>query len=265
MLSNFMDNQLDVQLYLDRIGFNGPINNSPEVLAKLQEQHVHTVPYENLDILGHIPLSLEIPDLFHKIVIERRGGYCFELNALFGWLLQELGFKVTNYFGRFWRGESHTPVKRRHHILHVDIHDRRFIADVGAGMAPRLPIELIEDAEQIQGTEIYQVNKTSSYGWMLYERKNEILDPVYSFTEEANLPQDYFTTSYWCQYSPESVFNKGAKVFIRTKDGRNTVDGHEFRIFTSDEVRTFSPSSPQEYADALYVHFGIKLPFELKQ
>lgn len=254
-----MDNQLDVQLYLDRIEYSGLIDNSLEALALLQEQHVHTVPYENLDILEHIPLSLEIPDLFQKIVIERRGGYCFELNALFGWLLQELGFKVTNYFGRFWRGESHTPVKRRHHILHVEIHNRRFIADVGAGLAPRLPIELIDDIEQVQGDEIYQVKNTSSYGWMLYERKKEGLDPVYSFTEEANLPQDYITTSYWCQYSPGSVFNKGAKVFIRTKDGRNTVDDHEFRIFTSDGVRTFSPSNSQEYANALYTHFGIKV------
>ena len=258
-----MDTKIDVQKYLDRIGYSGPIHTSAEVLAQLQEHHVHTVPYENLDILGHIPLSLEIPHLFDKIVIHRRGGYCFELNALFGWLLQELGFKVTNYFGRFWRGETNTPAKRRHHILQVEIDNRQFIADVGAGSSPKQPFELIADADQILGNEIYLVKKSESFGWMLYERKNGELDPIYSFTEEANLPQDYETTSYWCQHSPESVFNKQAKVYIRTQDGRNTVDGKEFRIFTSNGVHIFSPANEQEYANALLTHFGIKLPFQI--
>lgn len=76
---------LDVNPYLERIGYTGPIVNSAYMLARLQEQHVHTVPYENLDILDRIPLSLDIPDLYDKIVTRHRGGYCFELNALFGW------------------------------------------------------------------------------------------------------------------------------------------------------------------------------------
>ncbi|MFC7679796.1 arylamine N-acetyltransferase [Paenibacillus sp. GCM10028914] len=259
-----MNTQPDVKRYLERIGYNGPTDISIEVLAQLQEHHIYTVPYENLDILGGIPLSLEIPNLFDKIVTRRRGGYCFELNALFGWLLQELGFHVTHYFGRFWRGETDTPMKRRHHILHVEIDNRRFIADVGAGSSPLQPLELIENIEQIQGDETYLLQHSAPYGWMLYERKNGYLDPIYSFTEEENLPQDYLTTSYWCQYSPESVFNKGAKVYIRTREGRNTVDGQEFRIFSSKGVHTFSPSNPLEYADALLTHFGIRLPFEMK-
>lgn len=264
MLIEYMDIQPNVQQYLKRIGYSGPLNPNIEVLSQLQELHVHTVPYENLDILGGVPISLDIPHLFHKIVTKQRGGFCFELNALFGWLLQELGFDVTHYFGRFWRGETNTPSKRRHHILHIEIDNRRFIADVGAGASPRQPFELIENIEQLQGDEIYLVQKSALYGWMLYERKHGELDPIYSFTEESNLPQDYETTSYWCQYSPDSVFNKGAKVYIRTKEGRNTVDDQEFRIFSSGQVHTFSPSTPEEYAQALTEHFGIKLPFELK-
>ena len=143
---------LDVNPYLERIGYTGPIVNSAYMLARLQEQHVHTVPYENLDILDRIPLSLDIPDLYDKIVTRHRGGYCFELNALFGWS-QELGFKVTHYFGRFWRDETDTPAKRRHHILHVDIEEQRFIADVGVGGAgPRHPLELVDGLVQTQGT-----------------------------------------------------------------------------------------------------------------
>ncbi|NLB43456.1 MAG: arylamine N-acetyltransferase, partial [Clostridiales bacterium] len=79
--------QCTVEGYLERIGYQGPLDNSYKTLAALQEAHLKAVPYENLDIIYGIPLSLEIPDLYHKIVIQRRGGYCFESNALFRWLL----------------------------------------------------------------------------------------------------------------------------------------------------------------------------------
>jgi len=253
-------NGLDVNQYLDRIGYTGPIVNSAYMLARLQEQHVHTVPYENLDILNQIPLSLDIPDLYDKIVNRHRGGYCFELNALFGWLLQELGYEVTHYFGRFWRDETHTPAKRRHHILHVDIDGQHFITDVGVGGAgPRQPLELVDGLEQTQGDETYRFTHTETYGWMLEEWKKEAWDPVFSFTEEPNLPQDFITTSYWCEHAPDSPFNKTARISIRTAEGRNTVDDREFRIFKTDDVYTFIPGNDQEYAAALSAYFGINI------
>src|SRR5690625_1893055 len=89
---NRMDVKPDVARYLERIGYSGPIDGSINTLIQIQERHLHNVPYENFDILKQMPLSLEIPDLFDKIVVKGRGGYCFELNALFSWLLQELGY-----------------------------------------------------------------------------------------------------------------------------------------------------------------------------
>ncbi len=79
--SHTEEKQLDVALYLKRIGYTGPTDVSVATLTQLQERHLHAVPYENFDILKGIPLSLEIPDLFKKIVDQHRGGYCFELNA----------------------------------------------------------------------------------------------------------------------------------------------------------------------------------------
>lgn len=78
------DMNQDVLAYLDRIGYSGSIDTSLTTLTKLQECHVHTVPWENLDILKKIPLSLAIPDLIDKIIYRKCGGYCFELNALYG-------------------------------------------------------------------------------------------------------------------------------------------------------------------------------------
>ena len=62
-----MDNlKPDVAAYLNRIGYDGPLDGSAKALAGIQERHLHSVPYENFDIMAGIPLSLEIPDLLDK-------------------------------------------------------------------------------------------------------------------------------------------------------------------------------------------------------
>lgn len=256
------DNHLksEVKAYLERIGYKGPVDTRFETLALLQNCHVHTVPYENLDIVNRIPLSLNITDLFDKIVTRHRGGYCFELNALFGWLLRELGFTVTNYFARFWRDEPQTPPKRRHHILQVEAEGKLYLCDVGVGgIVPRSPIGLIENVVHEQIDEVYKLERDSYFGWVLCEWKKGEWSRIYSFTEEPQLPQDFVMTSYWCENAPDSIFVHNVMVAIRTSGGRNSIAGDEFRIFTADGVRTFIPQTKEQYSEALLAYFGIHI------
>ncbi|WP_274364588.1 arylamine N-acetyltransferase family protein [Paenibacillus thermotolerans] len=249
-----------IRLYLERIGYDGSLDGGAETLARLQECHLHTVPYENLDILRRIPLSLEIDNLFEKIVVRRRGGYCFELNALFGWLLRELGYSVTDLFARFWRDEPNPPPKRRHHVLKVEAEGAFYLCDVGVGgIVPRRPIALIEGLAQRQGDENYRMEKDGYFGWMLCEEKNGEWCKLYSFTEEPQLPRDYLMASYWCENAPDSIFTQDAMIAVRTREGRNTVAGKQFRIFTGDGVNVFEPNSEEQYRTALKTYFGIVL------
>ncbi|WP_246042295.1 arylamine N-acetyltransferase family protein [Cohnella pontilimi] len=250
----------EVRAYLERIGFDRPLDRSAKALAELQESHLHTVPYENLDILRRIPLSLEIPDLLDKIVTRKRGGYCFELNALFGWLLQELGYDVTSLMARFWRDEPTPPPKRRHHVLKVRLGEADYLCDVGVGgIVPRRPIRMTEYLEQQQGDECYRLEKDEEFGWMLCELKHGEWSRLYSFTEEPQLPKDFIMATYWCENSPDSIFTKEKMAAIRTREGRNTIAGEELRIFRGDSVHTFTPKSEEEYEDALHTYFGIQL------
>jgi len=246
--------------YLERIGYDGTVEPTAAVLARLQECHIYHVPYENLDIINGVPLSLDREDLYDKIVSRRRGGYCFELNALFGWLLEELGFRVTHYFARFWRDEPNPPPMRRHHILRVEAEGHCYVCDVGVGgSVPVRPLVLEEGFEQNQGTECYRLEKDAFFGWMLCEWKHGHWCRLYSFTEEPQLLQDYAMASYWCEHAPESIFTQTAMVFIRTPEGRNTVAGDEFRVFTSNGVTSWVPKTTEEYHQALQKHFGIVL------
>lgn len=260
MKVNHVNVNSNVNAYLERIGYSGPVEPTIETLIQLQECHLHTVPYENFDILNRVPLSLETPDLFDKIVVRHRGGYCFELNALFSWLLREIGFAVTDYFARFWRDEPNPPPKRRHHVLQVEAEGKLFLCDVGVGgIVPRRPIQMVENLVHEQGDESYQLERDPYYGWMLCERKRGHWSRIYSFTEEPQLPKDFIMASYWCENAPDSIFIKEAMAAIRTADGRNSISGNEFRIFTADGVRAFTPKTREEHAEALRDHFGIVL------
>ena len=246
--------------YLERIGFHGTIDNSYKTLAAIQEAHLSSIPYENLDIINGVPLSLEIPDLYRKIVHQRRGGYCFELNALFRWLLLELGFPVTSYMARFLRDETEIPM-RRHQVLKVETADgTSYLCDVGVGgNIPTWPIPLVTDEVFRQDNGSYHLQKDDFLGWVLEELRHGQWSRLYSFTEEVQLPIDFIMPSFYCEHSPNSPFTQRTMVSLRTPNGRVTVADHEFRIFTPEGVETFVPENKEDYHRALEQYFGIVL------
>ena len=96
-----------ISKYFERINLSfDPAHALPdeELLLRLQYAHVTHVPYENLDIINNIPLKLDEASLYNKIVLKSRGGYCFELNALYNILLKALGYNTLSCFARYLRG-----------------------------------------------------------------------------------------------------------------------------------------------------------------
>src|SRR5262245_30849131 len=86
---------MNIQAYLDRIDYHGPLDPTAETLRALHIAHLLAVPFENLNIGLGWPIVLDQAALFEKIVLRRRGGFCYELNGLFAALLRALGFDVT--------------------------------------------------------------------------------------------------------------------------------------------------------------------------
>ena len=251
---------MTVEKYLNRIGLRGPLPPTRETLFALQKAHLYTVPYENLDILAGVPLSLRAEDLYEKVVDRGRGGYCFELNELFAWLLRAMGYQVIDYFARFLRNETEIP-KRRHHVLRVTIVNdpEDFLCDVGVGTgSPTYPIQLVEGVIQPQGENTYRLVRDHFLGWVLEEQKRGEFVRVFSFTEEPQLSKDFITTSYFCEHAVESPFNKAPMIAIRFDGGRKTLDGIEFREFDGDRVTITPVEDPTERDRMLEEWFGLR-------
>ena len=125
---------MDVEKYLARIGFSGAAEVSLKCLAQLQACHQLAVPFENHDVFRERKKVLETEVLFERIVNEKRGGWCHELNGLFSWLLGELGFSV-----KIVSASNFNPEKKEfngmfdHMALLVSLGEQQYLTDVGFG------------------------------------------------------------------------------------------------------------------------------------
>ncbi len=253
---------MDVEKYLARIGISSDIPRVPtyEFLKELQLAHLYSVPYENIDIINGVPINLEIEKIYEKIVVGRRGGWCFELNCLFSALLFELGFNTKNYLARFWRGEEGIPI-HRHRVTAVFVNGKTYISDVGIGsVSPRIPLLLEPGLVQEYFGESYRFEKEADFGWVLYEFRHGVWERYFSFTDEPHYDADFVAISYFCEHHFTSKFNKSYIVALKTKTGRKCVDGHDFKEFSGNElIRTEENMSEERTRELFFGEFGLKV------
>jgi len=249
-----------IKAFLKRIELDGTFpDKTLDFLGKVQNACVLTIPYENLDILDNIPISLEKEDIYDKIVTRHRGGYCFELNALLHHLLSEMGFEVRSCFARFLRGESEIPF-RRHRVVIVKLDGKDYLLDIGVGqVAPRFPLELSTELVQKQNGEVYRFEKDNDLGWILCDLHNGEWRRYISFTDDVQYEVDFVPASFWCEKHPDSPFNKAPMLAIKTEKGRMTVDGCSFKVFEGEKLVSIRDDlSKNELREIYLEYFGIK-------
>lgn len=197
----------NIDLYLKRIKLAGILNPTIENLERLHLAHLINVPYENFDILSGIPFNLDESSLFQKIVLNHRGGYCYELNILFAKLLSELGFQ-NNLLSASIIGEDGTRGPEFDHpIILVTLH-KRFLADVGNAKWFHLPICLDDLDYQVQGNNTYRVENKDDVFTLLERNANGFDMPQYEFSLKPRMGMEF---SEICQFkwtSSESKFTK---------------------------------------------------------
>lgn len=226
---------MNYELYLKKFNID-KVEHTEEFLKKLQHNHVTTIPYENLDLVNQKLLVLEPEAVFNKIILGKRGGYCFEVNCLLSAFLKDNGFKVRDFLGRFLKGEEGIPI-RRHRVMEVTLNDKKYIMDVGMGQAaPKYPLILEEGLVQEQFGESYKFEKEDGLGWVLYSHTRGEWSKLYAFTEELQYEIDFYLPSFFCERHPSSKFNKTPMVAIKTENGRKTINDHEFKVFDNGKL-----------------------------
>lgn len=238
----------DVDAYLERIGIAQSQSPTVEFLDELIDAHQHAVPFEDLDVYElHQSPSLGIADLFDKIVTRKRGGYCFELNALFNALLKALGYETQPTMGRVLiRPIPHPFVTHRANI--VTIGEARYLADVGfGGPMPSFAPRIEDGAMRTERGQTFTLHRFDDYWWEVgFTGENHVDWRVLRFCEMPQQEHDFVPLSFYQAQNPESAFRLHRMANIKTADGAN-----DLRDSTYTEFRNGQKTSWEVEDDAL--------------
>ena len=135
--SNLNSNKMNIEKYLRRIESEHLRDVSLENLKQLQANHLRLVAFENLDMMANRHVAMDLESTYEKVILKHRGGFCFELNQLFGWLLQQLGYNCVYIGCRVYSITLLTYSPWFSHIallIHLE-NEGNFLADVGFSMS----------------------------------------------------------------------------------------------------------------------------------
>ena len=257
---------LDPRAYLDRIRFPAEVDlddlkPSPHVLQALHEAHMLAVPFENLSIHYGQPIVLRDEALYEKIVWRHRGGFCYELNGLFAWLLRSLGFEVSLLAAGVAQSNGGYTPEFDHLTLLVHREDGAdWLADVGFGDSFRRPLRFQADVEQDAADgHRYRLRADDSGYWTVEQRADEQWQPQYRFTLQPHVLADFEERCRYQQTSPESHFTQKRICSLALPEGRVSLS--DFRLITTRQGKRAEREveSDEEYRAILAKTFGIVL------
>ena len=247
---------MDIQAYLNRINYHGPLEPTAETLRQLQVAHLLTVPFENLSIHAHEPIVLSDAALFEKIVTRRRGGFCYELNGLFAALLRSLGFEVAMLSAQVANADGDFGPDFDHMTLMVTT-DERWLADVGFGDSFVEPLSLDKSDRHAQGNRAYRIMKDAERLVVQRSDSGGEWQPQYRFTLRPYQYSVYEDMCVYHQTSPSSHFTRGRICSRLAKRGRISLSEMRFITTENEDRHERTIASLQEYSEILRTEFGI--------
>jgi N-hydroxyarylamine O-acetyltransferase len=210
--------------YCTRIACNGPLNADLATLQQLHACHPQAIPFENLDAWLGLPVSLEPDRIFDKLVIQRRGGYCFEHNLLFRRVLQTLGFSVQGLAARVrWQLPANSALPRTHMLLLVSIAGERYVADAGfGGLTMTSALALDSTGIQHSPHEPFRITREAQE-YVIHAELGDRWLPLYGFSLEPQTDADYLMANWFVSTHPQSRFVQQLIAARVDQDGRHAL------------------------------------------
>ncbi len=264
-----MLNEARVSAYLAKLGSHEAPAPTKENLDGLIYAHQTRIPFSTVDIhRSQREPDLGLEAIFEKVVVQGKGGYCFELNKLFEALLTSLGYDARPVYARAVRGrDGGMPINHRGMV--VELEDGLYSADVGfGGPMPAGALKLEDETVQdIQG-ESY-IAKQVDGGWWKIDRITkgsiDLHDDGLPTRRQTELELctapvediDFPALSLFCA-QPGTLFRDHEVVNLRTGDGFKGYKDGVLTIREGSRKRIIELTGAAAQDEALQEHFGIE-------
>lgn len=249
---------LELSSYLARIGYSGGTEPTGDVLRAIHHAHMIAVPFENLDIsLGRKITAVE-DSILKKIVGQRRGGFCYELNGAFAALLRVLGFPVTLLSARVARADGSEGPEFDHLALCVDL-EESWLADVGFGESFVEPLRFEAGEEQLDPAGVFRLVQDEGRWYVQKKEADGNWKPQYSLSLQPRRLEEFAGMCHYHQTSPMSSFTQKRVCSRATPEGRITLSEMKLIVTNRDRREERILASEDEYVSTLWEQFGIRL------
>lgn len=237
---------MTLQKYLQRIGCEVQ-PPSLEHLAELQEKHLLHVPFETLSLHLDQPIDLNIKALLEKILDRKRGGFCYELNSAFAWLLKTLQYDVRLIMTQPFKGDGTLAPPFAHLALKVVLDSQDYLVDVGFNDGSVHPFPILEGHVQ-NGCTLKKEGEVWTYIELDSEKK------LYVFTEQEHPIEDFFGMCTYYATAADSGFRKKMFCGFQVQGRKDYLTDHKW-VEGSHESLLNEP----EFARKLRDFYGVPL------
>jgi N-hydroxyarylamine O-acetyltransferase len=250
---------MEIEKYFERIEYRDNAVLTAGVLKALQKNHLLRIPFENLDIHYKVPIELNLESIFEKIVIRRRGGFCYELNSLFHELLNSIGFNVKMISARVFDQKQQIFSPEFDHLAIIaKIDSTDYLVDVGFGEFAFSPLNVELNTIQIDERGSFRIDKYDDLYYKVAKQVGKEWVPEYMFTLKKRDLSQFRDMCHYNQTSSLSHFTQNKFCSLATEKGRVTVTGNKVKITEGDGVTELPLNSEEEFLNALEKYFHIQ-------
>lgn len=258
-----------VDTYLARLSCPRPTAPTREALDELIYAHQCSIPFETID-MHHCtqPPNLNPDRVFDKLVTQRRGGYCFELNSLFESLLASLHFDARPCLCRAVCGcAERDPIN--HRGILVRFGDDEVLADVGfGGPLPSASLALKDGQQQVIRGESFTARKLDEMWWAV-DRITQAKKDLYGiegpsrtqteleFCLATVYDKDFDALNLACS-QPGMEFYEHRIANLRTPDGYFGIWDSTLTVRKNGQKEKTHLVDEVAFADALETYFGFR-------
>lgn len=249
---------MDIKEYLVRIGIGEIRKPSLNFLTELQSQHLLSIPFEDLDIPDRDKIVLDFERIYNKIIPARRGGFCYELNGLFFWLLTQLGFNVDMLSARVFNHERNDLGPEFDHMTLLVQLEKDYLVDVGFGDSFRIPMEYPNgEIRDVSGH--YKIFSAGENEFDLMRQENFEWKLQYKFNIIPRKFSDFENMCAFQQTFPDSIFRNRMICTIATAAGRITLSNSSLTITECGTKLRIDVKDKTEFYKLLLKYFRIEL------
>lgn len=238
--------------YLSRIGYEGEVGSDVATLTQLMQNQLRSIPFENTEVqAGRIP-SLTPEDIYTKVLTNRRGGYCYEINGIFAMALTAIGFEW-----HFAGARPMTYAVRRpktHMVLIVRVEGRDYLCDTGfGGYALRAPMEIVE-GETVQDGDRFRLELIDGE-YVVSSLVQDEWQRQYGFALQSQEWIEFSLANYFNATHPDTIFTQKKLAIMQTPNGRKILVDNELKLIEDGILEKLEV----DYESALKKHFGLEL------